>query len=383
MILTTMMRKTVFAIIVLALVASLALFTLSCASRSTASPAVVGLNDFDNALLSAAAAIGARVPPGTAIVVYRITGPSGDVGEYISDELNGLLSSMTELLVLARESALDALQAEQRFQMSGLVSDTSAASLGHHIGAKIVVSGTLSMFSGFSQLRLRAVDVESAALLTSYSVRISSEDPVIRGISSNVVLEASTSENALAHLDRGKDMLAESNYNDAKSEFDKAIAIDKNLSQAYYWRAIANGDMTGIGSAKESTVNQSITVATDRAKEQISTQLSQILNNMMLDLMATSEVDPFTAVSFFQTLIITIYNSSLSGIRTAHETSDANNTSWVVVQLSYDNWRNEIIQAVVTAKQQHPEMVSFFNMEDSFIDRYWQLLVATQLGETM
>jgi len=367
------MKKTFLSI----LAASFALFALSCAGQPTAANAAVSLSNFDDALSDAVIAIGARVQPNTEIVVYRIAGPSNDVSEYISDELSGMLSSMANLLVLARENALDALQAEQQFQMSGLVSDASASSIGKHLGAKIVVSGTLSMFDGFSQLRLRAVDVESSALVASYSARINSADPILKGVSSNAILAQATTEDALTHLDRGKDLLAAGKYKDAASEFDQSIAKDRNLSEAYYFRAIANGGMAGIGSAKESTAGKSVATATDRAKEEIGYQLRSIIIGMTTDFQLMSGGFSLS-VPFLETLYRTIYNSSLSGIRIAHEAASADNTCWVVAQLNFSDWQNEINKAVETAKQQHPEADSFYVI-DGILDWHWQRLVAQQL----
>jgi tetratricopeptide (TPR) repeat protein len=230
--------KRIFCIIVLLL-----LLPAFSWARGTKQSAVSGLKTFDDALSGAVTEISARLEPGTEIVVYRLSGTGTEVSEYISDELNGLLSSMTNLLVLARENAMGSLKAEQMYQMSGLVSDASAASVGNHLGAKVVVSGTLSMFEGFSQLRLRAVDVETSARVASYDVRINSKDPVLRGISGNGIPAANTKENAIMHLNRGKDLLQKAEINNAIAEFNKALAIDRNLAEAYFYRAQAYTDV--------------------------------------------------------------------------------------------------------------------------------------------
>ena len=235
---------------------------LSCAgvpkSTEGSGGAIAGLKSLDEALSGAVTEIGAKVTPKTEIVVYRISGPVDNANEYISEELNGLLNSMSSLTVLAREDSLNALKAEQLYQMSGLVSDSSMVSIGNHLGAKVVVSGTLSMFEGFTQLRLRAVDVETSALAASYDVRINSADPILKSISGNQIFAANINENALTHLNRGKDLLSVLDFENMRfdqylteldkisaeldkiiAEFDKALAINNDLAEAHFLRAQA------------------------------------------------------------------------------------------------------------------------------------------------
>jgi tetratricopeptide (TPR) repeat protein len=46
-------------------------------------------------------------------------------------------------------------------------------------------------------------------------------------------------ETAPAHLNRGRDHLAEGRLDEAIGEFDKAVAIDSGLSEAFYYRGLA------------------------------------------------------------------------------------------------------------------------------------------------
>jgi tetratricopeptide (TPR) repeat protein len=209
------------------------MFLFGCANR----PAVAGLNSFDEAMKGAVLEIGARLDPGQEVVVYRLSGPSIDTAEYISDELSGLLGTMTNAVVLARENAMNALRAEQMYQLSGMVSDASAVSVGNHLGAKVVVSGTLSMYEGFTQLRIRAVNAETSAVVATYDVRIDSRDAVLKGIASNAVLAKNVSESAITHLNRGKDLFARGEataeqISDLADRYDERPIVVKRLEEA-------------------------------------------------------------------------------------------------------------------------------------------------------
>jgi tetratricopeptide (TPR) repeat protein len=142
-----------------------------------------------------------------------------------------------KLITLARGDALRYVEDEQQLQMSGMVSDASAIGIGHYLGAKTVVHGTFDCYKAFCQLRLRAVDVETSKIIM-YSARIQNNDPVLANFSSgseNSKLPT-VSENALEHLNRGKDLLAEDKIDEALREFDQALMLDKNLPEAYCQR---------------------------------------------------------------------------------------------------------------------------------------------------
>jgi tetratricopeptide (TPR) repeat protein len=209
-------------------------------SAAFAQQAVTGLLGLDEALNSAAKAVEAKLARGTEIAVYKIKAAVDEIGEYLCDDLSGIFTNSGRLVQLARETALRAVDAEQDYQKSGLVSDETAVGIGHNISAKVVITGTFDRYADFSQLRIRAVDVRSSALLVSYTGRINNKDAVLANIVSpyNTAPLPQVSENALAALNRGKDFNAEGKIEDAIREFDSAIALDKNLSEAYYNRGL-------------------------------------------------------------------------------------------------------------------------------------------------
>ena len=117
--------------------------------------------------------------------------------------------------------------------------------------------------------------------------------------------------------------------------------------------------LVGVGSAKESSTSMSITVAVNRAKEEISRQISVIVQNMMRDYIASTEVNVNDAIYFQESVARTLYNSSLSGVSIADEGTDADGNYWAAVYMSIADVSKEINQAVALAKQQYPGMSSF------------------------
>ncbi|MDR1837382.1 MAG: tetratricopeptide repeat protein [Treponema sp.] len=204
-------------------------------------PVVSGLLSLDEAIEAAAVAIEGRIAGGSEIVVYKITASNDAIGDYIAEYLNDRISMRGNLVPLAREAALQSIDTEQQFQMSGFVSNASAVGIGHYLGAKVVITGTFDRYADFSQLRLRAIDVQTSALLYSYSARINNNDRVLANISApfgNIQAPRIT-ENALDCLNSGKDFYAEGRLDEAIREFDRAIAINANLTDAYFIRGLA------------------------------------------------------------------------------------------------------------------------------------------------
>jgi tetratricopeptide (TPR) repeat protein len=173
--------------------------------------------------------------------VYKITASHDAIGDYLAEDLNDKISMRGNLVPLARGAALRNVDAEQQFQMSGMVSDASAVGIGHYLGAKVVITGTFDRYADFSQLRIRAIDVQTSALLYSYTARIHNGDRVLANITAplGTIQAPRITENALNHLNRGKDLYAENKFDGAIAEFDKAIAINRNLAEAYFYKGTA------------------------------------------------------------------------------------------------------------------------------------------------
>jgi tetratricopeptide (TPR) repeat protein len=199
-----------------------------------------GTVNLDEALASCAEKLRASVSGKTEIVIAAIKAPDDKTADFLAAELTSHLMESGSFIVLERGDALKAVNAEHEFQMSGLVSDKSVVGIGHHLGAKVVVTGTFEPYADFSQLRLRAIDVKSSRLLAMPSSRINSKDKILANIMpKDIKPQRIKNEQTLDHLSRGKDFDREGKYDEAIREYDEAIRLDPNNAAAYHQRAIA------------------------------------------------------------------------------------------------------------------------------------------------
>jgi tetratricopeptide (TPR) repeat protein len=196
------------------------------------------LMSLEEALDAVVLNIEAKVSTGSEIVVYKIAASHDEIGDYIAEDLNDRFSIRGSLIPLAREKALQYSDTEHQLQMSGIISDESAVGIGHYLGAKVVITGTFNSFADFSRLRIRAIDIKTSALLTSFSAKINNNDTVIVNITAPLsqIYSPRITEDALAYLNRGKDFYYEDRYNDAMTEFNKALAINEDLAEVYVFR---------------------------------------------------------------------------------------------------------------------------------------------------
>jgi TolB-like protein len=75
--------------------------------------------------------------------------------------------------VVVDRRELDLIRQEERFQMSGEVSDESMQSIGKKLGAQIIVSGSLNAMGGAYRFRMRALNVETAVVETGSTADLS------------------------------------------------------------------------------------------------------------------------------------------------------------------------------------------------------------------
>ena len=127
--------------------------------------------------------------------------------------------------------------------------------------------------------------------------------------------------------------------------------------------------LVGIGTAKLASLSQSRTVAASRARAEISRQLNTMIEDMVRDYQASSEVDPKSMLAFQENITVTLSKSTLTGSTIVGEDGDADGNWWTVVMLNKTNIANEINQAAAAAKLAVPAMASFdaeARMNDAF-----------------
>jgi len=119
----------------------------------------------EQAIRSSASEIGSRLAANTTIAVVNFSSASPSMSsDYVIGELNKALINETNLVVVGRGEVLKAAQDEQIFGLSGEVSDDSAQRIGRLVGAKMVVSGSLSIAGAVYRLRVQVLEVETGVL---------------------------------------------------------------------------------------------------------------------------------------------------------------------------------------------------------------------------
>jgi hypothetical protein len=115
-----------------------------------------------------------NIPGPLSIAVISIAAANQGEGEFAAEELTFLLVNLKKYSIVDR-SSLDIIRAEQRFQLSGEVDDDTAVSIGHLIGAAVVITGNINPYGEVKYLRLKALDVETGEIRAMVSWRFAGE----------------------------------------------------------------------------------------------------------------------------------------------------------------------------------------------------------------
>jgi hypothetical protein len=105
-----------------------------------------------------------RMLPKAKVAFVSAQSPTENLSNYNIDTAVMYLVNNDQFTVIER-SELDALQKEQRYQASGEVSDETAVSIGHQLGAQVIITGAIMEMGDKYSLRLKALDVETARIL--------------------------------------------------------------------------------------------------------------------------------------------------------------------------------------------------------------------------
>jgi hypothetical protein len=158
-----------------------------------------------------------------------------------------------------------------------------------------------------------------------------------------------------------------------------SVGNDRNVPNSFpefVKKAVRNAPedvLVGIGTARLASLSQSRTVAATRARAEISRQLETMVQDMVRDYQASSEVDPGSAVSFQENITVALSKTTLTGAAIVDEDGDENGNWWTVVMLSKTDVAREINQAQAAAKLAVPAMASFdaeARMNTAFANMY-------------
>ena len=125
----------------------------------------------DNVILEVAQYLDKRLPAKSIVAVLNIESDNLMLSSYIIGELVNAIIELGNLVPVERDN-IDLAKKELAFQLSGDVSDESAQAIGKMLGAQIIVSGKISAFDRMYLLEIKAISVETAAIMGTISKNI-------------------------------------------------------------------------------------------------------------------------------------------------------------------------------------------------------------------
>ena len=158
----------VFTVALIAAVLSVCLSKASPVSAQSAAPA----DDLDTAIRAASDYLNKQLPRGNKLAILNVQSEFPALSEYIIDELIANMVNDRGFSVGNRQQ-LNTIRTELKVRMSGEVSDDSARSIGHRLGAQIIISGAISRIGYLYRLRVRALSVQSAQIAGQFNRNIS------------------------------------------------------------------------------------------------------------------------------------------------------------------------------------------------------------------
>ena len=118
----------------------------------------------DDIILEGSKYLGTRIPVKSKIAVLSIQSPAANLGNYVTDCLSMHLVNQEQFVVIER-SELENIQKEQKYQLSGEVSDETAVSVGRQLGTQIIITGSIMPLGDNYSLRLKITNVETAQII--------------------------------------------------------------------------------------------------------------------------------------------------------------------------------------------------------------------------
>jgi len=142
----------------------------------------IGLNaqnivSLEEAVKVGAKEIEAKLARSVKVAVLNFNSPSQRFSNYVLDEMMYELVQGGKLIVVDRAN-IETIRGELGFQMSGEVSDSSAQSIGHMLGAQSIVSGSIDDLGSHYRLSFRTIAVESAAIQALSRINVQKHDQI-------------------------------------------------------------------------------------------------------------------------------------------------------------------------------------------------------------
>ena len=124
----------------------------------------VRVESSDRAIANISRELIRRLPANSTIVIVNVSSDNKELSMYIVDELEYRLVGANKFRIVDRRR-LEVILSEHKFQMTGLVSDSSVVSIGEMLGANIVITGDITHTGSQRRLSIRALDVKTAQIV--------------------------------------------------------------------------------------------------------------------------------------------------------------------------------------------------------------------------
>ena len=124
--------------------------------------ALFAKQNLDDVLSSVSKDIADRCDKREIIAILDFKAQSKDMSEYINSQLTAMIFENSTLQVVTRQH-MDMIEKELRFQSSGVVSDSTALSIGERLGAHAIVFGSLDELENSYTLQVKMLNVSSGS----------------------------------------------------------------------------------------------------------------------------------------------------------------------------------------------------------------------------
>ena len=145
------------------------------ASNAPAAKTAAADDELDVAIRDASDYLNDNIPKGSKIVILNVESNSANLSEYVIDELIANAVNDKNFSVVDRRQ-LEAIQSEQKFQMSGAVDDKDALAIGKFFGAQTIISGAMREIGSRYRLTIRALSVQTAQVQGQYNRNMAVSD---------------------------------------------------------------------------------------------------------------------------------------------------------------------------------------------------------------
>jgi hypothetical protein len=145
--------------------------------------------NLDAAVRAAADYVIGKTPAHSTIGVVSMSSPSPALSNYVIDSLVMYLVNDGSFTVIERAD-LAGIQQEQKYQLSGEVSDETAVSIGRQLGIGTIVTGSMTPLGNDYSLRLKIANVETAQIIGTQIYKVSSDNVLLSLVKESVAKPA-------------------------------------------------------------------------------------------------------------------------------------------------------------------------------------------------